>query len=148
MQRHLIVQTPKPPKPPKPASGKTSRRKDIDAIIGAKVRALRMRKGLSQEKLGDMLGITFQQVQKYEKGANSIATCRIPAVCEALGVTPSDLFDGITVNSPASEDAPKVSPPVISALAWKVALATDRLSPPFRTVVMNVIKALNRDPAE
>jgi transcriptional regulator with XRE-family HTH domain len=121
--------------------GREGRPKGIDRVIGAKVRSVRIHRGLSQEKLGDKLGITFQQVQKYEKGVNSIAACRMPALCEALGIKPADLFDGITMALPAGQ----VTPPVISAVTWKVALAAERLSPNLRAAVMNVIRALNRD---
>lgn len=49
----------------------------IDAHVGARVRLRRMLVGMSQEKLGEMLGVTFQQVQKYEKGANRIGASRL-----------------------------------------------------------------------
>ncbi len=50
--------------------------------------------GLSQEKLGDALGVTFQQVQKYEKGTNRIGASRLQQISNFLNVAPSFFFDG------------------------------------------------------
>jgi len=65
----------------------------IDRQIGTRIRYFRMRKKLSQEKLGDILGVTFQQIQKYEKGVNAVASTRLPALCKALDIEPNDLFE-------------------------------------------------------
>lgn len=61
----------------------------IDAFVGSRVRMRRLMIGLSQEKLADGLGITFQQVQKYEKGTNRIGASRLQAIADILGVHPS-----------------------------------------------------------
>lgn len=58
-----------------------------DAKIGNIVRQLRMRKGWSQEKLGDELGVTFQQIQKYEKGANRISGSRLVTIANLFEVS-------------------------------------------------------------
>src|SRR6185503_20671360 len=62
--------------------------------VGARVRMRRMVLGMSQEKLGDALGLTFQQVQKYEKGAHRIGASRLQQIAEILQVPVSFLFDG------------------------------------------------------
>jgi transcriptional regulator with XRE-family HTH domain len=59
----------------------------IDAQVGNRVRLRRMLVGMSQEKLGELLGLTFQQVQKYEKGVNRIGAGRLFHVAKILGVT-------------------------------------------------------------
>lgn len=64
----------------------------IDAFVGSRVRMRRLMIGLSQEKLADGLGITFQQVQKYEKGTNRIGASRLQAIADILGVHPSFFF--------------------------------------------------------
>ena len=51
--------------------------------------------GYSQEKLGDSLGLTFQQVQKYEKGTNRIGASRLQQISRALNVTPAFFFEGM-----------------------------------------------------
>jgi transcriptional regulator with XRE-family HTH domain len=63
-----------------------------DVEVGRRVRAFRLNKGLSQEKLGGELGITFQQVQKYEKGTNRIGAGRLQRIAEILGVPVSEFF--------------------------------------------------------
>ena len=66
----------------------------IDKIVGAKVRASRLLAGLSQEKLGAAVGVSFQQVQKYENGANRISASRLQKIAEALNAPLSSFFDG------------------------------------------------------
>jgi transcriptional regulator with XRE-family HTH domain len=65
-----------------------------DKHVGSKVRMRRMMLGMSQEKLGDALGLTFQQVQKYEKGANRIGASRLQQIAHILQVPVSFFFDG------------------------------------------------------
>jgi transcriptional regulator with XRE-family HTH domain len=64
----------------------------LDVEVGQRVRAFRVQKGLSQQKLADQLGITFQQVQKYENGADRIGAGRLQAIAAALGVPIYDFF--------------------------------------------------------
>lgn len=77
-----------PEKPAKPAkSAKGSRRPNpIDVHVGSRVRLQRMLLSMSQEKLGERLGLTFQQVQKYEKGINRIGASRLFDLSMVLGV--------------------------------------------------------------
>jgi transcriptional regulator with XRE-family HTH domain len=65
----------------------------IDKHAGARLRMRRMMVGMSQEKLAGALGITFQQIQKYEKGANRIAASRLQQIARILQVSPSFFFD-------------------------------------------------------
>ena len=65
-----------------------------DKHVGARVRMRRMMLGMSQEKLGDSLGLTFQQVQKYEKGANRIGASRLQQIAHILQVPVSFFFEG------------------------------------------------------
>ena len=65
-----------------------------DKHVGARVRMRRMMLSMSQEKLGDALGLTFQQVQKYEKGTNRVGASRIQQIAEILQVPVSFLFEG------------------------------------------------------
>jgi transcriptional regulator with XRE-family HTH domain len=65
-----------------------------DKHVGARVRMRRMMLGMSQEKLGDSLGLTFQQVQNYEKGANRIGASRLQQIAHILQVPVSFFFEG------------------------------------------------------
>lgn len=67
----------------------------VDAHVGYRVRLRRMLIGMSQERLGDLLGLTFQQVQKYERGINRIGAGRLYEVAEILGVPISFFYEGM-----------------------------------------------------
>ncbi len=66
----------------------------IDKHVGSRVRMRRMMLNMSQEKLGDGLDLTFQQVQKYEKGTNRIGASRLQAIATILQVPVSFFFEG------------------------------------------------------
>jgi len=74
----------------------------VDVHVGGRVRLRRMLLGMSQEKLGENLGLTFQQVQKYEKGANRIGASRLFELARILGVGVQYFFEDL---SPASNTA-------------------------------------------
>ena len=65
----------------------------LDVEIGKRIKAHRILAGMSQASLGDKLGLTFQQVQKYEKGRNKVAASRLPAIADALGTNVDALLD-------------------------------------------------------
>jgi transcriptional regulator with XRE-family HTH domain len=65
-----------------------------DKHVGSRVRMRRLMLGMSQEKLGDVLGLTFQQVQKYEKGTNRIAASRLQHLAQILQVPVAFFFEG------------------------------------------------------
>ncbi len=71
----------------------------VDKHVGARVRMRRILIGMSQERLGESLGLTFQQVQKYEKGTNRIGASRLQQISQILGVPVEFFFEG----SPASD---------------------------------------------
>jgi transcriptional regulator with XRE-family HTH domain len=75
----------------------------IDAYVGSRIRVARMAAGLSQEQLGKALGLTFQQVQKYEKGINRVGASRLHAISRILLVPVSYFFEG--ADSPAATNA-------------------------------------------
>jgi transcriptional regulator with XRE-family HTH domain len=76
---------------------KGSRRPNpIDVHVGSRVRLQRMLLGISQEKLGERLGLTFQQVQKYEKGVNRIGASRLFDLAQVLGVPVQFFYDDVS----------------------------------------------------
>jgi transcriptional regulator with XRE-family HTH domain len=90
----------------------------IDVHVGGRVRLRRMMQNMSQEKLGESLGITFQQIQKYEKGTNRIGASRLQHISSVLQVPVSFFF----------EDAPGASSDPGFAEARPAAFVTDFLS--------------------
>jgi transcriptional regulator with XRE-family HTH domain len=71
----------------------------IDQHVGGRVRIRRVLIGMSQEKLGEALGLTFQQVQKYEKGTNRIGASRLQQIASILGVQISFFFEGLATEA-------------------------------------------------
>jgi transcriptional regulator with XRE-family HTH domain len=71
----------------------TRRANPVDVHVGSRVRLRRMLLGMSQEKLGEHLGLTFQQVQKYEKGVNRIGASRLFELAKVLGVPVQFFYD-------------------------------------------------------
>ncbi len=67
----------------------------IDAYVGAQIKQRRTIVGMSQTELANRLGITFQQVQKYEKGANRVGSSRLYEIAEILGVPIQSFFEGV-----------------------------------------------------
>ncbi|MEM7057857.1 MAG: helix-turn-helix transcriptional regulator [Pseudomonadota bacterium] len=70
---------------------------DIDAHVGSRVRLRRMTLNISQEQLGESLGLTFQQVQKYEKGQNRIGAGRLYKIAQILSVPVEFFYEGLPV---------------------------------------------------
>lgn len=85
----------------------TGRPNPIDVHVGSRVRLRRTLLGMSQEKLGDAIGLTFQQVQKYERGANRIGSSRLFDLSRVLDVPVSFFFDDmpleISENTPGND---------------------------------------------
>jgi transcriptional regulator with XRE-family HTH domain len=73
----------------------------IDAAVGGNLRIWRMTKGMSQVQLANRLGVTFQQVQKYEIGSNRIGSGRLVKAAGILGIPISALFDGTDDREPS-----------------------------------------------
>ena len=66
----------------------------VDLLVGQNIRICRLQKGWSQTALGRRVGVTFQQVQKYENGANRVGASRLLRIAGVLGVPLTTLFDG------------------------------------------------------
>jgi transcriptional regulator with XRE-family HTH domain len=65
----------------------------IDRYIGARMREQRLELKMSQERLGQELGVSFQQIQKYESGKNRVSAARLFVICKALNVSLSSMFE-------------------------------------------------------
>jgi len=77
----------------------------LDAMVGARIRMFRINRGISQAVLAERIGVTFQQVQKYEKGANRVGASRLSQIASVLGISVGELFDtsengSVDLNSP------------------------------------------------
>src|SRR5690348_13500399 len=81
------------------------RAEDADRHVGARVRERRIALGMTQQQLAELVGITYQQSHKYEKGANRIAAGRLAAIARALAVEPGHFFEGLGEGEPARPTA-------------------------------------------
>jgi transcriptional regulator with XRE-family HTH domain len=87
----------------------------IDIHVGSRVRIRRLMLGMSQTKLADALGLTFQQVQKYEKGSNRMGASRLQHIAHVLQVTPAFFFEGApSLLAPSKETAAAPSTAYVS----------------------------------
>jgi transcriptional regulator with XRE-family HTH domain len=98
---------------------KSKRPSRLDQEVGARIRFQRLSVGMSQEKLADLLGITFQQIQKYEKGANRIGAGRLLEISRALGVPITFFYE----DHMASEDEPEEPSALQRLLATREGMA-------------------------
>jgi transcriptional regulator with XRE-family HTH domain len=71
----------------------------VDSQVAERIRIARKMRGLSQQRVGEVLGLTFQQVQKYEKGTNRISIGRLHAIATVIGVPMSFFLEGLDVNT-------------------------------------------------
>jgi transcriptional regulator with XRE-family HTH domain len=101
----------------------------VDAHIGLKIRARRNLLGLSQTELADAAGITFQQIQKYEKGVNRVGAGRLQQFSDALGVPPSYFFEGaptVGKKTPAPKEGGLPEASIVSFLGTREGAALVR----------------------
>ena len=121
----------------------------IDIHVGSRIRLRRTMLGMSQEKLGESLGITFQQIQKYEKGTNRVGASRLQNISSILNVPVSFFFeDAPGDNSPAGGMAEAQSSNyVVDFLSSSEGLQLNRAfvkiaDPKVRRKIVDLVKAL------
>ena len=78
--------------------------KAIDRHVGMRLRLLRLNHKMSQTELGDKVGVTFQQIQKYERGANRIGASRLWKLCEIFEAEPNFFFEGLGDDKPSKRN--------------------------------------------
>jgi transcriptional regulator with XRE-family HTH domain len=115
----------------------------IDIQVGNRVRIRRMLIGMSQEKLGDLLGLTFQQVQKYEKGVNRIGAGRLFEVSRILNVPVDFFYEGVSASGQPETEAAPVMEFVSSGEGLQLALAFMKIKDvKVRKRMLDLVKSL------
>ncbi|ACG78478.1 transcriptional regulator, Cro/CI family [Phenylobacterium zucineum HLK1] len=76
----------------------------VDVAVGARIRLLRKLKGLSQQALAEAAGVTFQQIQKYERGANRVSASMLARIARTLGVPVAEMFGEASPTSSAVDE--------------------------------------------
>lgn len=130
----------------------------IDVHVGSRVRLRRMLVGMSQEKLGEMLGLTFQQIQKYEKGANRIGASRLYQIAQILDVPVQFFFEDIAAEHQVNrsgagfseaDPAPLVMDFVSSAEGLQLNRSYTRISDPtVRKKLLELVKSLSHEQSQ
>ncbi|MGD8325802.1 MAG: helix-turn-helix transcriptional regulator [Sphingomonadales bacterium] len=132
----------------------TSKPDPVDVHVGSRVRLRRTLLGMSQEKLGDALGLTFQQVQKYERGANRIGSSRLFQLSKILDVPVSFFFDDMeTASSARGMSDANAEPFEAEQLARRETLELVRAyyritEPTVRKRIFELVKAVASNKAE
>jgi len=99
--------------------------------------------GMSQERLGDLLGLTFQQVQKYEKGVNRIGAGRLFEIARILGVPIDFFYDGVAAPTEGAAESAPVMEFVSSGEGLQLSLAFMKIKDPkVRKRVLDLVKSL------
>jgi len=125
----------------------------IDIQVGNRVRIRRMLIGMSQERLGDLLGLTFQQVQKYEKGVNRIGAGRLFEMARILNVPVDFFYEGVNAHTGQAGAADGESAPVMefvsSGEGLQLSLAFMKIKDAkVRKRVLDLVKSLAEEEAQ
>lgn len=111
--------------------------KSVDKHVGGRIREARVLAGISQIELGEFIGVTFQQVQKYERGANRIGPGRLAKISEKLGFPIAWFYEGVP--QPGSNSAPQ-----IEARAVKIARLLEGVPDDVTDNVLALLKAMTK----
>ena len=119
----------------------------IDIQVGARLRMRRMLISMSQEKLGDSVGLTFQQIQKYEKGTNRIGASRLQQISSVLGVPVAYFFEDSETEAQAGFAENQQAPFVHDVLGSSEGLALNKYflrvkDPKVRRKIIDLVKSL------
>lgn len=90
-------------KPPKSGAKPVNRATDVDRYVGNRIRERRVMLGLSQQQMADLIGVTYQQAHKYEKGINRISAGRLYDIAQVLKVPVSYFYEGLETAAQGEE---------------------------------------------
>jgi len=119
----------------------------VDVHVGVRIRTRRLLLGMNQETLANALGLTFQQVQKYEGGANRVSASRLAQVAEILGVPVAYFFDDLEAAGDAAATGETniremlQRPEAIQLIRWYYAMADPEVRQQFLEMVKAVAQA-------
>jgi transcriptional regulator with XRE-family HTH domain len=113
-----------------------------DAEIGKRLRIARMTAGMSQTDLANAVGVTFQQIQKYEKGANRVAVSRLMQIAKALKCDPSDFMG--TPGTKTQNAGSEILDQMIEPGALRMVQAFNGMAPKVRNAITTLIIELAR----
>jgi len=123
---------------------------EIDYHVGKRLRRRRRLLGLTQQSLGEMVGIRFQQIQKYECGANRISAARLFELSEALSVPIQYFYEGLSEQTESLHNAPEfIAPDVLSKKeTMDLVRAYYSMAEGPRKHLLDLAKSLQNDPSK
>ena len=115
----------------------------VDVLVGQNIRITRLRRGLSQAALAEQVGITFQQIQKYERGDNRVGASRLLQIADALQVPLPTLFEGLPTAGQTAQPEDSSRRFLVDGRAMRLAQAFDKISEEeMRLAVVHLIEAI------
>jgi transcriptional regulator with XRE-family HTH domain len=112
----------------------------LDAMVGARIRMLRVNRGVSQTVLAERIGVTFQQVQKYERGANRVGASRLAQIASVLDVSVGEFFESSRAGPPGLNSPVHL---LAEPGAWRVLKAYARTpSPRVRSCIAKLVESI------
>jgi len=117
----------------------------LDAMLGARLRTLRVSRGISQAVLAEKIGVSFQQVQKYERGANRVGANRLARIAAVLDVSVTEFFESVRTKSPGLKSPIHL---LAEPGAWQVLEAcAHEPSPRVRSCIVKLMESIaDRNP--
>jgi len=117
----------------------------LDAMLGARLRTLRVSRGISQAALAEKIGVSFQQVQKYERGANRVGANRLARIAAVLDVSVTEFFESVRTKSPGLKSPIHL---LAEPGAWQVLEAcAHEPSPRVRSCIVKLMESIaDRNP--
>lgn len=122
---------------------------EIDTYVGHKLRQVRTSAGMSQTDLANELGITFQQIQKYEKGTNRISVSRLYRIAKLLGVSFDyfvDGFEGSSLKSRATPQQQRLEEMLTNKSTMKLAMYYQLLDEKLQQNILSIMKEMAGNP--
>jgi transcriptional regulator with XRE-family HTH domain len=123
----------------------------IDRHVGLRIRMRRKELGVSQEKLAESIGLTFQQVQKYERAANRVSASKLWEMARALNTSVAYFYEGLGGETSPGSNLPKeeVQDFLLTPEGMELATAFPRISEPrVRRKILELVRAMGSDDPE
>lgn len=119
----------------------TTQEQAMDSHIGAEIQRLRIQQGMTRQELANQIGVTHQQLHKYETGTNRIAASRLGMLSKALGVEVAQFYDGFTPGM--ADEAKPFNSDVSQRSTLEVSRNFQRISDPkMRDAISNLVRIL------
>lgn len=120
------------------------RANNVDIAVGHRIRLFRLNAKLSQTELADQIGVTFQQVQKYEKGVNRVGAGRLTQIATALNVPITAFFEGMAASSKSRSEADSLTELMTAPRAFKLLDAFSEINDPgLQTAILALVQSIS-----